>query len=134
MTRSIFFLCAVSFAVGVADAQKPKNPKITLADIAAGKVTIVDLGYPLNSKNAFWPADNYKPFELKTIATLKDDGVLSKAMSLPEHLGTHLDAPNHFESNQPDVSQIPPEQLFGPGVVIDIKITSEERMSGKCTH
>ena len=66
-------------------------------------------------QSAYWPGDNYKPFELHTIATLEKDGVLSKAFSSPEHLGTHLDAPNHFEPNQPSVDQIPPEQLFAPG-------------------
>jgi kynurenine formamidase len=39
---------------------------------------------------------------------------------MPEHLGTHLDAPNHFERNQPGIDKIAPEQLFAAGVVIDI--------------
>jgi len=85
----------------------------------------IDLAYPLNAANQYWPGDNYSGFELKTIATLEKDGVLSKALSLPEHLGTHIDAPNHFEPNQPDVSQLTPEQLFGPGVVIDISVRAE---------
>jgi kynurenine formamidase len=89
-------------------------------DLVAGKLRIVDLGWPLNRQSAYWPGDNYQPFELHTIATLEKDGVLSKAFSSPEHLGTHLDAPNHFERNQPSVDQIPPERLFGPGVVIDV--------------
>ncbi|HEV3138467.1 MAG TPA: cyclase family protein [Pirellulales bacterium] len=89
-------------------------------DLAAGKLRIVDLAWPLNRQSAYWPGDNYKPFELHTIATLEKDGVLSKAFASPEHLGTHLDAPNHFERNQPSVDQILPEQLFGPGVVIDV--------------
>lgn len=87
--------------------------------------TFVDLAYPLNGTNQFWPGDDYSGFELKTIATLEKDGVLSKAISLPEHLGTHIDAPNHFEPNQPDVSQLTPEQLFGPGVLIDITVAAE---------
>jgi kynurenine formamidase len=89
-------------------------------DLIAGKLRIVDLAWPLNRQSAYWPGDNYQPFELHTIATLEKDGVLSKAFSSPEHLGTHLDAPNHFERNQPSVDRIPPEQLFGPGVVIDV--------------
>jgi kynurenine formamidase len=85
----------------------------------------VDLAYPLNATNQYWPGDDYSGFELKTIATLEKDGVLSKAISLPEHLGTHIDAPNHFEPNQQDVSQLTPKQLFGPGVVIDISVRAE---------
>ena len=45
---------------------------------------------------------------LKTIATIEKNGVLSKAFYTPEHLGTHLDAPNHFEKNQPSVDEIKP--------------------------
>lgn len=92
----------------------------TLADLCSGKLKTVDLTYPLNAKSAYWPGENYKPFELTTIATLERDGVLSKAFSMPEHLGTHIDAPNHFERGQPSVDQIAVKDLFAPGVVIDI--------------
>lgn len=95
---------------------------LTLEDLASGKLKIVDLTYSLNDKNAYWPAANYEPFRLKTIATLEQNGVLSKAFSTPEHLGTHLDAPNHFEKNQPAVDEIKPENLFAPGVVIDVSM------------
>jgi kynurenine formamidase len=111
-------------AVKAAGAAAPPAAKPaaapTLDDLVAGKLSIVDLTWPLNRESAFWPGDNYAPFELKTIATLEKDGVLSKAFSSPEHLGTHLDAPNHFEPNRPSVDQIPPGQLFAPGVVIDV--------------
>ena len=102
------------------------DPVITLADVAAGRAKLIDLTYPLNAKNAYWPGDNYSPFELKTIASIEKDGVLSKAFSMPEHLGTHIDAPNHFEKNQPDVADIPLEQLIGPGVVIDMEPRAEQ--------
>jgi kynurenine formamidase len=88
--------------------------------LASGKLKIIDLSWPLNAKNAYWPGDNYKPFELHTIATLERDGVLSKAFSSHEHLGTHLDAPNHFQRDGASVDQIPPSQLLGPGVMIDV--------------
>lgn len=88
---------------------------------------VVDLTYPFNSQTPFWPGDRYTPFDLKTIATLEQDGVLSKAISLPEHLGTHLDAPNHFEANQPSVDAILPEHLVGPGVVIDQSLAFEQQ-------
>src|SRR5690349_8039621 len=101
--------------------QAPAGPSLpTLADLADGKLEVVDLSWPLNRESAYWPGEQYKPFELHTIATLEKDGVLSKAFSTPEHLGTHLDAPNHFEADRPSVDQIPPGNLFGPGVVIDV--------------
>ncbi len=112
-----------------AQTQDSKQSKainqVSLADVAAGKATIVDLTHVLNEKNAYWPGTGYEPFHLKTIATIEKDGVLSKAFSMPEHLGTHIDAPNHFETNQPDLSMISPDQFFAPGVVLDIAPQAE---------
>ncbi len=93
----------------------------SVADLAAGKLTVVDLARPLNPQSVFWPGDNYHPFALETIATLEKDGVLSKAFSSPEHVGTHIDAPNHFERDRPSVDQIPAVDLFAPGVVVDVE-------------
>jgi kynurenine formamidase len=108
-----------------AEGQKPAADRVaqdapSLADLAAGKLAIIDLGWPLNRESAYWPGENYKPFDLHTIATLEKDGVLSKAFSSPEHLGTHLDAPNHFEAKGLSVDKIPVEQFFSPGVVVDV--------------
>lgn len=92
----------------------------SLKDITKGNCTIVDLSYPLNKNNAYWPAPAYTAFKYRTLATLKEDGVFSGAYSTPEHLGTHLDAPNHFEDNQPSIDEIKLETLIGPAIVIDI--------------
>jgi kynurenine formamidase len=96
-------------------------PSISLEDLARGSAQIVDLTYSLNEKTNYWPGEKYTPFKLETIATIEKDGVLSKSFSMPEHMGTHIDAPNHFEKNQPAVDQIDPKDLFAPGVVIDLR-------------
>lgn len=142
MRKPMLFVFAGSIFAGafwmglfVSDAPKaqafqaeanPSPGSLTLEDLVSGRARMIDLTYPLNPENAFWPGENYRPFELKTIATLEKDGVLSKAICLPEHLGTHLDAPNHFEKNQPSVDQLSAEKLFGPGVVIDIAALAEQ--------
>lgn len=92
----------------------------SLDELAADKLEVIDLTWPINSKSAYWPGANYKPFELHTIATLERDRVLSKAFSMPEHLGTHIDAPNHFEPRAAAVDQIAAADFFAPGVLIDI--------------
>jgi kynurenine formamidase len=38
-----------------------------------------------------------------------------------EHFGTHLDAPAHFPPGSTTVDAIPPGQLIGPAVLIDIR-------------
>ncbi len=112
-------------AAGDDESQNRKvTEPLTLDQLVSGHLKIVDLGWSLNDKNPYWPAPDYEPFHLKTIATLEKNGVLSKAFFCPEHLGTHLDAPNHFEKNQPAVDQIAPANLFAHGVVIDIAAQS----------
>ncbi len=92
-----------------------------LEKVMDGKASIIDLTYPLNEKNAHWPVGAYEPFKYEVIASLRKDKVFSGKYSTPEHLGTHIDAPNHFEPNQSSVDQIPFEQLVGPAIVINIQ-------------
>lgn len=114
-------------AVSRANQAELKQPApLTVEDLIHGKARTVDLTYALNSENQFWPGDNYQPFELKTIATIEEDGVLSKAICLPEHLGTHLDAPNHFEKNRRSLEKLTAKDLFGPGVLLDITNQAEQ--------
>ena len=117
---------AASFAVAQEPAAK-SDPVlgVSLGQLASGDAKLVDLTYPLNDKSPFWPGDNYQPFQLRTIATLEQNGVLSKTFAMPEHFGTHLDAPCHFEKGQPGVEAIRSEDLFAPGIVIDITMQAE---------
>ncbi|OHB90077.1 MAG: cyclase, partial [Planctomycetes bacterium RIFCSPHIGHO2_02_FULL_52_58] len=107
----IFFLMASTLhAQGLLDA------------LSEGKGRVIDLTYPLNSKNAFWPGESYNSFKHEVLASLEKDRVYSGGYSTPEHLGTHMDAPAHFEPNQPTVDKIPLEDLVGLAVVIDVSL------------
>ncbi|MFQ5964600.1 MAG: cyclase family protein [Candidatus Scalinduaceae bacterium] len=97
----------------------------SLEDVMHGNYTIIDMTYPLNSNNAYWPGPLYSPFKYETLATLERNGVFSGIYSTPEHLGTHIDAPNHFENNQLSVDQLPLKTLIGPAAVIDISTKVE---------
>ena len=94
---------------------------ISLAEIAAGQAVTVDLSYPLNKVSPHWPGEGYSAFRFQVIATLEADGVYSGAFSMPEHLGTHIDAPNHFEAGGPAVDEIQLQHLIAPLVVVDIQ-------------
>jgi kynurenine formamidase len=96
-----------------------------LESLSTGKTRVIDLTYPLNSKNAYWPGEAYEPFKIEVLASLEKHRVYSAKYSTPEHLGTHIDAPIHFEPNQPTVDQIPLQDLVGPAVVIDVSLKAE---------
>jgi len=118
---------------GATESKTVSESKVTFDDLVAGRVRIIDLTYTINDKNPYWPGDNYEPFKLKTIATIEKNGVLSKVFSMPEHLGTHIDAPNHFEKDQPSVDQIAAGKLFAAGVVIDISAKCEQESDSSLT-
>src|SRR5262245_4775718 len=72
----IYLLSAVlGFGSNPAGAADPP----TLDDLVSNRLKLADLAWPINAKSAYWPGENYRPFELHTIATLERDGVLSKA-------------------------------------------------------
>ena len=98
---------------------------VTLADLVAGKVRVVDMTWTLDETAPSWPAEAAPKFQLTTYSTLEKNGVLSKAISMPEHFGTHLDAPNHFSARPIAVDQLTPDQLIGPGVVLDLTLKAE---------
>ena len=111
------------FPLEAQEADSVKN--ITLGQLSSGDVRLVDLTHALNDKSPFWPGDDYQPFQLKTIATFEKNGVSSKAFSMPEHFGTHLDAPCHFEQGQRTLDEIADQDLFAPGVVVDVTMAAE---------
>jgi kynurenine formamidase len=91
-----------------------------LARLKHHRARIVDLSYAIHDKLPRWPGDT-RVFEAKTNATVKKHGYFTRSFWMLEHYGTHLDAPAHFPPGKKTVDQIPPEKLFGPAVVIDIR-------------
>lgn len=107
--------------------------QLPVGGLVSGEAQIVDLTYSLGEQSPFWPGDNYQPFQLRPIATLEKNGVSSKAFSMPEHFGTHIDAPCHFEKGQPTVDEIAVSDLFAMGVVIDVSLQSEANADYRVT-
>ena len=84
---------------------------------------IVDLTQPLNDETVFWPTAPSR-FALEQLAYGETDGgwfYSANAFSTPEHGGTHIDAPIHFDAKGHTVDRVPVARLMGPAVVIDIR-------------
>jgi kynurenine formamidase len=82
--------------------------------------TIVDLTHAVNgSVPAYDPAER-SDYQVKTTATIDKDKYFARNIALPEHFGTHIDAPAHFARGLWTVDQIPPERLIAPLVVVDV--------------
>jgi kynurenine formamidase len=83
---------------------------------------MVDLTHALNAQTIFWPTSE-TAFELKRLAFGPTPGgyfYAANSFSMPEHGGTHLDAPVHFAEGGATADRIPLERLVLPAVVIDV--------------
>jgi len=81
---------------------------------------VVDLSHSIGPDVPTYELSKTPDFQATTVATVAKDGYFARSISLPEHFGTHLDAPAHFIGGLWTVDQIPPERLVGPMAVLDV--------------
>lgn len=127
MTRRAAVLAALLASAcaappGAAPVAAPPSGAAGTADLLAAlrTWTVVDLTWPLDERVPYWPGLKYFPFEAWETARFEEVSAFSRAYRVPEHCGTHLDAPNHFAPGQASIDEVPPGRLFGPAVVFDI--------------
>jgi kynurenine formamidase len=84
--------------------------------------TVVDLTHTINGNVPTYEPAEKAPFEVKTVATIEKDKYFARNICLPEHFGTHIDAPAHFARGMWTVDQIPPERLIAPLAVLDVSL------------
>ncbi|MBV8771547.1 MAG: cyclase family protein [Deltaproteobacteria bacterium] len=82
---------------------------------------IVDLTHTLDESTPTFEETKEPVFRAKTVATIEADHYFARELCLPEHFGTHLDAPAHFAPGHWTVEQIPPERFVAPLVVLDLR-------------
>lgn len=83
--------------------------------------TVVDLTHTLSEKNPAYDVSSEPLFRAKTVATIEKNHYFAREICLPEHFGTHLDAPAHFARGKWTLDQIPPERLIVPLIVINVR-------------
>jgi kynurenine formamidase len=109
----------------MAQQKQPAKPANPLAGIPSGQTRVVDLSYAINDKLVSWPGD-VRTFEAKINASVEKNGYFTRSFWMLEHYGTHMDAPIHFPPGKTPVDQIPPQHLFGPAVVIDVRAEAQK--------
>ena len=112
-----------------------ENPVSSLIEsLAGGGVEVVDLTQPLNEKTPVLklpePFVNTPGLTKHEISRYDDRGPAWawNWLEIGEHVGTHFDAPIHWVTGKDgiDVSQVPPQHLVAPAVVIDKSAEAEE--------
>jgi kynurenine formamidase len=89
-----------------------------LASILSG-ARLVDLTQPLGPGTTLWPGS--RPFAAAVVATYEADGAYARELEVPEHAGTHFDAPAHFAPGGATVDRVPIEALVRPAVKLDAR-------------
>jgi kynurenine formamidase len=102
-------LCFISSVGCVADHQR--------GHVAWERSRIVDLTHSFGADTVVWPTEQ----DFKLILQHAEDTAggyyyASNRLEMPEHGGTHIDAPIHFSRGKQTLDQIPVERLVGTGV------------------
>jgi kynurenine formamidase len=121
-------VCLILVALGVAfpiGAQnKPKNrtskAEGLLERALKGQAQIVDLTHIINDKTPTYGGER-DAFRYEKLADLKKEGYASGAFRLPEHFGTHIDAPGHFIDSKETIEGVQARKLIAPAVILDIR-------------
>ena len=103
-------------------------------EIQSGSVKVVDLTHTLEKDSPYWPEDTPgTPFHTSVAATYRKDGFFARNLSMPEHFGTHMDAPIHFDPKGETVDRIAVEKFLAPAVVIDVRAAARSNADYRVT-
>ena len=117
MKRNIMCWMAAGFLM--AGALSPASA-FEAADLASAD--LIDLTHPFNEQTLYWPNSPTK-FQHKVLSVGHTEGgwfYSSYSFCSPEHGGTHLDAPIHFDEEGRTADEVALEKLIAPAAVIDI--------------
>lgn len=82
-------------------------------------MTLFDVSLTISEELPTWPGD--PPIEIKKISQIENGDLVNVThLSAPVHMGTHVDAPDHFLGNGKTVDDIPLEYLVGPARVVEV--------------
>lgn len=106
-------LCLISTVGCLADRQHSR--------IAWEQSRIVDLTHSFGAETIVWPMEqDFKLVVQHAEETSSGYYYASNRIEMPEHGGTHIDAPIHFSKGKQTLDQIPIERLIGTAVRINV--------------
>lgn len=96
---------------------------------------IHDISMLLNQNVAEWPGDT--PFQFHINWTKEQSGSVNVGqITTSTHIGTHIDAPFHFDEKGKKVHELPLENYIVDAIVIDVsgsEVISRDLLKGKVT-
>jgi kynurenine formamidase len=92
---------------------------VSALDTVLAPERLVDLTQPLGPATVLWPGST--PFAATVVADFDTHGGYARELAVPEHAGTHLDAPGHFSRGGIDAAGLPLSTLVRPAVTLDVR-------------
>jgi len=115
-------------------AQRSNIPKELLEAILRSDLKVVDLTHTLTSQAPYWPTGEIQsPFRANITDTYQRDGSYARELAIPEHFGTHMDAPAHFDPKGKYLDQVPVGNFITEAVVIDVSAAARSHSDYQLT-
>jgi kynurenine formamidase len=84
-----------------------------------GQAHIYDLTHVINGSVPTYDGESAYRYEKQ--ADIDKQGYTLGTLHIPEHFGTHVDAPSHFARAKSSIDQLDPSHFIAPAVVIDVR-------------
>jgi kynurenine formamidase/mono/diheme cytochrome c family protein len=84
-----------------------------------GNAHIYDLTHVISSRVPTY--DGEAGYRYEKQAEIDKQGYALGTLHIPEHFGTHVDAPGHFAKGKATIDQLDPSRFIAPAVVIDVR-------------
>jgi kynurenine formamidase len=125
---------ALALGAGSARAQQDDSLAKVFGGIQSGQIEVVDLTHPLDDQAPYWPeGSGPSPFHAKVAASFDKGGYFGRDLEMPEHFGTHMDAPAHFDPRGITLDQIPVTQFLRAAMVIDVSESAKSNVDYRVT-
>lgn len=87
-------------------------------------MTLYDISLTISDALPIWPGD--PKIELNKISLINEGKIANVThLSASVHIGTHVDAPDHFLGNGQTVENLPLDLLVGPAYVVELDIEGQ---------
>jgi kynurenine formamidase len=102
--------------------------------VGDSRVRLIDLTHTLDHDSPYWPEEAPgSPYYTSVATTYQKDGNFTRNFSMPEHSGTHMDAPVHFDPSGESVDRIAIGKLIARAVVIDVSSVAKSNADYRVT-
>jgi kynurenine formamidase len=134
LTLSAATVVSALFALGLWTAASSDAASAPPAQAVHRFGHVIDLTHALSENTPFIPVPGITfPFKKTAIATMAKNGVAAYRWEIHEHIGTQIDAPNHFFDDGISLERLPVTSLVVPLVIIDVSMRASSNADTSVT-